>query len=177
MVPRGGLKRVDAGQDVLTVEEAFQTHYEAIWRYAALMTQSRADADDVSSEVFERAVAADRAGTRPELGWLPWLLLVARRKIVSRWRRRRLIRFIPILAGQPNLRDGQAHLDDAELRIWLDQMTKTLPARQREALFLRFIDDLDDRAIGHVLGISASGVRSLRARAIATLRQHEELWR
>jgi len=48
-----------------------------------------------------------------------------------------------------------------ELNVWLDQVTRILPARQREALFLRYLGDMDDVAVGAVLGISPSGVRSL----------------
>jgi RNA polymerase sigma factor (sigma-70 family) len=69
-----------------------------------------------------------------------------------------------------------ACFDEAESNLWLDQITRLLPARQREALFLRYLGDLDDAAVGAVLGIGPSAVRSLVSRAMAHLREHEELW-
>ena len=54
---------------------------------------------------------------------------------------------------------------------------RELPRRQREVLILRYQRDLDDESIGEILGLSASGVRSLVARACETLRRNPEIWR
>jgi DNA-directed RNA polymerase specialized sigma24 family protein len=42
-------------------------------------------------------------------------------------------------------------------------------------LLLRYRGDLSDEAIGLVMGLTASGVRSLVARALAALRSNPEL--
>ena len=70
--------------------------------------------------------------------------------------------------------DGTA--EEREFWMWLDALARSLPARQREVLLLRYQRDLTDAEIGEVLGLSESGVRSLAARAIAALRRHPELW-
>ena len=64
----------------------------------------------------------------------------------------------------------------SEFWLWLDALAAVLPERQREVLFLRYQRDLDDEEIGEILGLSASGVRSLASRALAALRRHPELW-
>ena len=56
-------------------------------------------------------------------------------------------------------------------------MSRAIPDRQREVLVLRFRRDLSDEEIGEVMGLTASGVRSLVARAIQSLRNHPELLR
>lgn len=48
---------------------------------------------------------------------------------------------------------------------------RKLPARQREALVLRFYLDLDESAIAAAMGISAGTVKSTTSRAIAALGQ------
>lgn len=63
-----------------------------------------------------------------------------------------------------------------EALAWLDTLAHVLPSRQREALVLRYQGDLTDAEIGLVMGLSESGVRSLVARGIATLRNHPEVW-
>ena len=47
----------------------------------------------------------------------------------------------------------------------------TLSARERVVLVLRYYQDLDDRAIAHVVGIKPSSVRATASRALATLRK------
>jgi RNA polymerase sigma factor (sigma-70 family) len=64
----------------------------------------------------------------------------------------------------------------AEFWIWLDALSRALPTRQRDVILLRYQRDLSDEDIGEVLGLSASGVRTLASRALAGLRRHPELW-
>ena len=47
---------------------------------------------------------------------------------------------------------------------------RTLPARQREALVLRYYADLSEAQIASTMGISRGAVKSHMARAIASLR-------
>ena len=47
---------------------------------------------------------------------------------------------------------------------------RSLPARQREALVLRYYGDLSDAQIAATMGISTGAVRSHAARAMSSLR-------
>jgi len=104
---------------------------------------------------------------------LPWLLLVTRRLATDRWRRARRLAGI-LLAGR-----RRAAIDGAEARsefwAWYDAVSAVLTLRQREVLALRYQHDLTDEQIGAVMGLTASGVRSLVARAIDALRAHPEV--
>jgi len=40
--------------------------------------------------------------------------------------------------------------------IWLEQLAKAVPPRQREVVLLRYQRDLSDEDIGEILGLSAS---------------------
>ena len=135
------------------------------------------DADDLVADTFSRAFAAWRTGHGPAGRPLPWLLLIARRLIVDRVRRERLFRWVPFAPGQREPQDPDRAQERAELWIWLDSLSHALSAHQREVLFLRYQRDLSDEEIGEILGLSASGVRTLAMRALNALRQHPELWR
>jgi RNA polymerase sigma-70 factor (sigma-E family) len=54
-------------------------------------------------------------------------------------------------------------------RVW--QVVRTLPARQRAILVLRFYEDLTEAETARLLEISVGTVKSQTARAMATLRQ------
>jgi RNA polymerase sigma factor (sigma-70 family) len=158
-------------------EAAYRDYFGSVWRYAALSTRNRADADELAQEVFERAFRAVSNGRGPKPGlWEPWLLLTTRRLLISHHRRHRLLKWLPLEGDNWTDAAHSACFDEAESNLWLDQITRLLPARQREALFLRYLGDLDDAAVGAVLGIGPSAVRSLVSRAMAHLREHEELW-
>jgi len=46
-----------------------------------------------------------------------------------------------------------------------------LPQNQRQVIILKFIEGLDNREIGQVMGKSQGAIRVLQMRALATLRQ------
>ena len=152
------------------VERAFAAHHRDVYRYVLALTYSASDADEVTAEVFERALRSWQA--EPERV-LPWLLLTARRIAMDRRRRAtRLVRILPRLRGGGHTDAGEAR---AEFWSWFDAVSRVLTDRQREALVLRYQRDLTDGDIAAVLGISESGVRSLVSRALEALRAHPDL--
>ena len=170
-----------------TFESLYEAHYRDVYRHVLLLTRGRDDVDEITSEVFTRAFEAWRNGRGPAGRALPWLLVIARRLVTDRWRRRRLINWLPISFGGPARDDGAGSpaidpggndptLATREFWLWLDALAAVMPERQREVLFLRYQRDLDDEEIGEILGLSASGVRSLASRALTALRRHPELW-
>ena len=115
--------------------------------------------------------------------------VIARRIATDRWRRRRLIAWLPLpdtmrqSADWDGRQTTEAELgapdlaaDVAEFWLWLDALCRALPTRQRDVIFLRYQHELTDEDIGKVLGLSASGVRTLASRALKGLRKHPELW-
>lgn len=158
-------------EGAVALEELFERHYRDVVRYALVLTNSREDAEDVAAETFARAWRAFREQREPQGPPLPWLFTIARNIATDWWRRlsRRATRLLPHQVGDST--------DGVESLLWLEALVRALPPRQREVIALRYHRDLSDREIGRVMGLSESGVRSLVARAIQTLRQHPEVWR
>jgi len=159
-------------------EAVYREHYRDVYRYVLLSLRHPHDTDDIVADTFDRAFAAWRSGHGPAGRALPWLLVIARRIVVDRWRRDRLIRWLPFVSGRGSAEpaDPGDPGSQAEFWLWLEQLARALPDRQREVVFLRYQRDLSDDEIGDILGLSASGVRTLVSRAIAGLRAHPELW-
>ena len=152
-------------------EELFERHYPDVLRYALVLTNSREDAEDVAAETFARAWRAFSQHREPQGPPLAWLFTIAR-NIATDWWRRLSRKATHLLAHH----DGDSR-EEVESLLWLEALVRALPPRQREVIALRYHRDLSDREIGRVMGLSESGVRSLVARAIHTLRQHPEVWR
>jgi RNA polymerase sigma factor (sigma-70 family) len=165
-------REVSGGEVVAVLfEEVYQRHSGDVFRYALVLTRDSDEANDVTSETFARALRAWRNGSEPDGPPLPWLLTVAHNIATDGWRRARraLSR-----ATEPTAPSDTARL---EAVLWLQSVSAILPARQREVIALRYHRELTDADIGAVMGLSESGVRSLVARAIETLRKHPEVWR
>jgi RNA polymerase sigma factor (sigma-70 family) len=167
------IERIASASDA-AFEAIYRDHYRDVYRYVLVLTRHAEDADDITAETFERAFRAWRRSDGPKGEPLPWLFLVARRIATDRWRRARRVLRQRLNGTVERLPDAQA---DPETWLWLDAFARVLPERQREVILLRYHRDLSDADIGALMRLSPSGVRSLVARAIATLRSHPEVWR
>jgi RNA polymerase sigma-70 factor (ECF subfamily) len=168
-----------ASIDTPTFESIYRRHEQDVIRYVALLLRDLDDAEDIASDVFERAFRAWREGRGPAGNPLPWLLTIARRLAFNRLRRRRILSWHLLPDLQRWTSEPRTSTDAArsEFWLWLEALAAALPERQREVVFLRYRRQLSDEEIGEVMGLTASGVRSLAARAVANLRAHPELWR
>ena len=156
-------------------EALYQDNYHDVWRYASFLLRNTVEAEDVASEAFARAFAAWSAGRGPRGDPRAWLLLITRRLVINRARRARLIKWLPLLRV-PERADRGRGLEEREFRLFLDQLGTILTRKERDALFLRYLGDLNDETAGAVLGVSASGFRSLISRGLERLREHSEVW-
>src|SRR5438034_1004589 len=137
-----------------------------VYSYVAYRIGDGPDAEDVTSEVFERALKyrASYDGSRGKP--LPWLLGIARRCADDALSRR------PRTSGFEL--EEQASGDDLERettqRLELAAALETLDARGRDLIALRYGADLSARQIGEILGLKTNAVEVALHRALARVR-------
>jgi RNA polymerase sigma factor (sigma-70 family) len=126
------------------------------------------DADDVTSEVFERAVRY-RHTYKPSKGEpAAWLIGIAWTQIAERARR------APPTPGELiDEASGDDFTDAVVGRLTLADAVAALPERDRELVALRYGGDLTAREIGRLLGLRTNTVEVALHRALARL--HAEL--
>lgn len=150
------------------VTELFHAHYRSLVRLAMLLVRDVGTAEEVVQESFismhdgyRRLRESDKA------------LSYLRQSVVNKSRsvlRHRMVvdRNAPKPApDMPSAEHGAFAL--LERAAVIDAL-RTLPARQREALVLRFYADLSEAQIADAMGISRGAVKSHTARAMAALR-------
>lgn len=87
---------------------------------------------------------------------------------VSFWRRRRVTEDLAALIPEP--RRHMEGSDQVEERLDLAQALARLGRRQRTILVLRFYEDLTEREVAEMLGISVGTVKSQTSKALHRLR-------
>ena len=155
-------------------ERVFALGWLPVCRYCLVLTADRDEAEEVAAETFKRAYEAWTRGRGPSGAPIPWLLTIARRIVIDRTRRGRLVVWLRILP-QDRAASAQDEIDNLEVWIWFQQLCRALPARQREVLLMRYGLDLSDQEIGRILGMTAGSARTTIARALARLRTLPEV--
>ena len=152
----------------------YRQHAPRVWRYVRARLPSDADAEDVTSEVFTRAMGSIDRFDASRGTEAAWIVGIARHTVADFGRRRR-----PEdptdrpPEGSASTWDDRAaeeairHDDARSVLAHLDRLSE----REREALSLRFGAELQSPEIGAVMGISATAARMLVHRAVAKLRE------
>lgn len=154
--------------------EAFGRLYERyrvrVYKFACARLRHPNDAEDVTSEVFLRALRAIGRYRYTGVPFRTWLFQIAANVIVDQLRRRRPVEDIDEhleLAAADNVEDLVARRDLVR-RIRL--AARPLPASQRTALALRFGHDLAVGEIADRMGRSEGAVKLLLHRAQRVVR-------
>jgi len=153
----------------------YAEHVTPVWRYVRLRVPTDVDAEDVTSQVFERAIRSwdGYDGARGGVG--AWLTGIARHTVADWWRRHG--RELPTDPAASTFAGGAAE-DDPEgetlRRLGADEVRRRLghlTPREREAVALRFGSELTSTEIAALLEVTPSAARMLVHRAIARLRE------
>lgn len=150
--------------------ELYDRHVEAIHRYAFFRTRSEAEAEDVTSEVFHRALVA-MPRYEPRRPFLAFLYTIARNVVIDRARRQR---------PQASFEDAIAHPSDDpgpeqraevmdDLRRLRSAIARLTPLQQEIVVLL--LEERPVKEIAEITGKAESTVRGLHMRALVALRE------
>ncbi|HTO07462.1 MAG TPA: sigma-70 family RNA polymerase sigma factor [Myxococcota bacterium] len=163
-VARVEAARQDPGQFAFL----YEANFELVYAYLARRVKGRAEVEDLTSEVFRRALSA-LPGYEPRgVPFASWLLRIAANAVVDRARRtKRRALAGPDLAPEPS----EPERLDAQQRARLFRAVAELPREQRRVIELRFAEERPVREIAAALGKSEGAVKQLQLRALAALRK------
>jgi RNA polymerase sigma-70 factor (ECF subfamily) len=136
-----------------------------VYAYVAYRIGDGPEAEDVTSEAFERALRY-RASYDPKRGEpVQWLIGIARRCIEAERLRPQPF---PPSEETPDPVDVEAEMLE---RLSLEQAVSRLDERDRELLALRYGSDLSARQIGELLELRTNAVEVALHRALGRLRK------
>lgn len=149
-------------QDVV---ELYERTIDAVYRYASrLCGHDRAAAEELVQDTYLQLVQLVRSGSAHVVDG-GWLIVTCRSRFLDRLRsqRRREVR------EDRAVRDLSRVVASPEVTSATDRLAG-LPADQRTALVLRYVDDLSVPEVARLLGRSVHATESLLARGRAALR-------
>ncbi len=156
----------------------YDRHFQQIYRFVYSRMREQTAAEDVTSEVFMKALKAIPRYQDTGRPFAAWLYQIAVNAIADRYRMQRpsqpLEDFHDLSVGGPALEDLAAHRDEVR-RIW--SLVETLPHQQRTALVLKFQEDMKIEDIAVAMGKTPGAVKLLIHRGVSRLRDEAGMLR
>jgi len=171
------LVRRAQGQDPEAFGQLYEEHFDRIYRYIVLRVRNQADAEDMTQQVFLKALGHIGSYRYKGMPFSSWLFRIAHNQVVDHWKKksREKARAIPldeIDEAKTLPSDDPAIL--AEQKLSLEQLAaacERLSDGQREVISLRFAGGLSVAEAAKVMGKSEGAVKVQQHAALVKLRR------
>ena len=164
-----------ARRDPRAFEALYRKYVAQVYNFALYELRDAHAAEDLTAQVFLRALGGLRhfreQSDGPASSFRVWLFQIARNALSNERRRSRRHPEAPLDAALEMPGPDDVHASAAareELRAALAAIDQ-LPGDRRRALVLRFVNELDAREIGLVLGRSEGATRVLIHRSLQSV--------
>jgi len=156
---------IEAAQsDPARFGELYEENFSRVYAFVSRRVHNRQEAQDLTSQVFERALANIRRFEWRGTPFAAWLYRMASNAIADHYHAK--ARELPL--HDPEVTDDE--LQQVERRATLARYVERLPAEQRRVLLLRFFEGRSIREIAQQIGRSEGAVKQLQWRALQKLR-------
>ena len=162
-----------AQKDPARFVELYEENFERIYAFVSRRLHSRADAEDVTAEVFHQALANIAKFEWRGAPFAAWLYRIAANAIADRWQRASREQGSPV-SDDPADRSEAVDVEKSERAARLFNLVDGLPEDQRCVIEMRFAEEKSIREIAQTLGRTPGAVKQLQFRGIQTLRAQFE---
>ena len=164
-------------RDQRAFAELYDLYLDRIYRYVYYRIGNRADAEDLTEQVFLQAWAAIERFHWQGKPFVAWLYTLAHNVVVD-WRRRRS-RPCHSLDDADNPIDLESASAAESMSQWIDadllaHAISGLTHDQQQVITLKFLDGFDTRRIAEIMDKHEGTIRALQLRALQSLRRQLE---
>jgi RNA polymerase sigma-70 factor (ECF subfamily) len=177
--PQGADERllVEAAQsDPAKFEALYELHFERVYYFLARRVHDRATAEDLTSEVFHKALANLATYQWRGAPFAAWLFRIASNALADQYKRASREQPSSDHAQNPDEHPDLSSpgLETIDYHARLFRLVDHLPAIQRQVIRARFVEQRSIREIADRLKKTEGAIKQLQFRALQTLRVQME---
>ncbi len=162
-----------AQKDPRRFGDLYEANFERVYAFIVRRVHERADAEDLTAEVFHQALANLSKFEWRSVPFAAWLFRIASNAIADRWHRSQREQGNSAADDPPDPL-GAPSPEETETRARLFRLVAGLPRDQRVVIEMRFTAGKSIAEIARELGRTDGAVKQLQVRAIRELRSRWE---
>ena len=153
-------------------EQLYESHFDKIYRYIVLKVGNRADAEDITQQVFLNALESIGSYRWRGVPISSWLFRIAHNQVVDHFRRRSREQTLPLDESRSRSSFDPVALAERNLKVeQLAAACTQLSEAQREVISLRFAGGLSVAETAQSMGKSEGAVKVMQHDALVKLRR------
>ena len=159
-----------AKSDPAKFADLYEMQFERVYAFIANRVRDRATAEDLTSEVFHKALANLAQYEWRGVPFAAWLLRIAVNAVIDHGKR--AARELPVVDDPPEPAKVELRLVEDHARLF--RLVEQLPEAQRQVVHQRFIEQRSIREVAERLGKTEGAIKQLQLRALERLRAQME---
>ena len=165
-----------AQNDPKKFDALYELHFERVYYFLASRVHDRATAEDLTSEVFHKALANLATYQWRGAPFAAWLFRIASNALADQYKRASREQPSPDNAQNPDEHPdlSSSDLETIDYHARLFRLVDHLPAVQRQVIRERFVEQRSIREIANRLKKTEGAIKQLQFRALQTLREQME---
>ena len=172
MLSEEHLVRQAVNGDQAAFTQLYNQNFDRIHRYIYVRVRSQAEAEDLTQDVFIKALESIGSYKWRDLPFAAWLFRIAHNRVIDHIRKvskekRASLDEAYAKSGEDPIQVTEQNFEVYQLKEAMEQ----LPEAQKEVATLRFIGQLSIAEVARALGKSEGTVKALQFNATASLRK------
>ena len=156
---------IEAAQsDPTRFGELYEENFARVYAFIARRVRNRQEAQDLTSQVFERALANLNRFEWRGTPFAAWLYRMASNAIADHYHAKSR----ELQWQQPEITNDE--IEEAERRAILSRCIDHLPQEQKRVVMMRFFEERSIREVAEKIGKSEGAIKQLQWRALQKLR-------
>jgi RNA polymerase sigma-70 factor (ECF subfamily) len=151
----------------------FEEYYPMIYNYIYYRVLHKETAEDLTSDVFYRALAYAASFDKRKASYKTWLFTIAHNIVANHYRGQKNLLPLDDFGKLPTEDGVEDALETGEDFRRMYELLRTLPEREREVIALRFWGEMTYKEIATRIGMREKSVSSMMSRLISKLKM---LW-
>jgi RNA polymerase sigma-70 factor (ECF subfamily) len=147
--------------------DLYEVHFDHVYAFIAHRVGNRDTAQDLTADVFHRALTNIRKFEPRGVPFKAWLFQIASNAVADKWMRAARESGSPV---PDQIDSSRSDLNAIEYRAKLSNLVRTLPADQKRVVQMRFAEEKSIQEISQELRRSEGAVKQLQFRALQNLR-------
>ncbi len=154
------------------VSALYRRYVQAIYRYVYYRVGDAHTAEDLTAEVFLRAIEGLPDYEPGETPFVAWLYSIARARVADHFRQAQRTDTLDLPDHWPSDEDSlAARVESTFHQEKLREAIQQLTPDQQQVIILKFMEGLKNAEVAQILGKTEGAIKSLQNRALAALQR------
>jgi len=152
--------------------ELYEKYFDKIYRYVSFKIGNRVEAEDMTQQVFIKALHSISSFKWRGLPFSAWLFRIAHNQVVDYLRKKTRQPVFSLNESTTASKDNPQKMTEQKMNVeQLVLAAKSLTPAQQEVIALRFSGELPISQVARIMGKSEGAIKALQHSAIVSLRK------